>query len=157
MQREQRGPMALFGALVAIGLGPALWLGVQIGDVTVSPPKPPVVQSEQKQSVTNPRGGEAAGAADPEPVTVPEPQRKARNMPMTEPPRPKPSKTTKAPESPAPEQTSKPVESTEPTETTPADDATSTPPDEESTTTPDDPDEGDGNEGSDQSGTSGQG
>jgi hypothetical protein len=159
MQREQRAPMALFGALVAVGLGPALWLGVQIGDVSVTP-KPPVVQSEQKQDVTNPRGGEAAGAEDPAPEQVPQPKRKAKNMPMTEAPAPKPSRTTKTAEPVDDPKPTKPVETAEPVQT-PTDDATTTPPDEESTTTPPDPgdDSGTGgpSDGGEQTGNSAQG
>jgi hypothetical protein len=58
----ERGPMALFGAIVAIGLGPAMWLGVQFGEVTVSPGRTPAVISEQQQ-LEAPRGGSGAGDA----------------------------------------------------------------------------------------------
>src|SRR3954468_14274200 len=36
----ERGPVALFGAIVAVGLGPALGVGAQIGQVPVAPPLP---------------------------------------------------------------------------------------------------------------------
>jgi hypothetical protein len=39
----ERGPVALFSAIVAVGLGPALWLGVQFGNVEVAPNRPPAV------------------------------------------------------------------------------------------------------------------
>ncbi len=58
----ERGPMALFGAIVAIGLGPAMWLGVQFGEVTLSPDRPPAVTTV-KQDVEAPRGGSGAGDA----------------------------------------------------------------------------------------------
>jgi hypothetical protein len=54
--------MALFGAIVAIGLGPAMWLGAQFGQVTLSPERPPAVISEQQQ-LQAPRGGSGAGDA----------------------------------------------------------------------------------------------
>ena len=38
-----RGPAALFGAIVAVGLGPAMWLGVRLGAVDTVPARPPVV------------------------------------------------------------------------------------------------------------------
>src|SRR6478672_10849061 len=38
-----RGPAALFGAIVAVGLGPAMWLGVRLGAVETAPVRPPVV------------------------------------------------------------------------------------------------------------------
>ena len=57
----ERGPMALFGAIIAIGLGPAMWLGAQFGQVTL-PERPPAVISEQQQ-LPAPRGGSGAGDA----------------------------------------------------------------------------------------------
>jgi len=38
-----RGPVALFGAIVAVGLGPALWLGAQFGTATAVPARPATV------------------------------------------------------------------------------------------------------------------
>src|SRR3954452_21398231 len=60
----ERGPLALFGAIVAVGLGPALWLGAQLGNVAVSPHTPTNVILEQKQDA----GGDAGLA--PEDPTV---------------------------------------------------------------------------------------
>lgn len=60
----ERGPTALFGAIVAVGLGPALWLGAQFGQAAVLPAPPPAITVDNK--------GEApghAGAAD-EPATL---------------------------------------------------------------------------------------
>ena len=43
----ERGPLALFGAIVAVGVGPALWMGVQLGAVQGnSPARPPVVREQ---------------------------------------------------------------------------------------------------------------
>jgi hypothetical protein len=58
----ERGPMALFGAIIAIGLGPAMWLGAQFGQVTLSPDRPPAVTSVN-QDAEAPRGGSGAGDA----------------------------------------------------------------------------------------------
>lgn len=43
----ERGPMALFGAIIAVGLGPALWLGAQIGAVNLAPNERPSSVGEQ--------------------------------------------------------------------------------------------------------------
>lgn len=43
----ERGPLALFGAIVAIGIGPALWLGAQIGTLELAPPVAPANVGEQ--------------------------------------------------------------------------------------------------------------
>jgi len=58
----ERGPVALFGAIVAVGLGPALWVGAQIGQVPVAPPLPStsVVGGDTARA---PGGG--AAAVDP--------------------------------------------------------------------------------------------
>jgi hypothetical protein len=56
-----RGPMALFGAIVAVGLGPALWLGAQFGVSDVSPTRPPAATIDQVQA---PTGGGAGAAPD---------------------------------------------------------------------------------------------
>jgi hypothetical protein len=37
-----RGPVALFGAIVAVGLGPAMWLGAHLGRFDVAPSGPSV-------------------------------------------------------------------------------------------------------------------
>ena len=56
----ERGPLALFGAIVAVGLGPAMWLGAQFGQVTGVPSTPPAVTVQQDQG----RGGVGAAAPD---------------------------------------------------------------------------------------------
>lgn len=59
----ERGPLALFGAIVAVGLGPALWLGVQFGSVEQKPVnnRPEVIQ--QTPGGTELLGGTGAGEA----------------------------------------------------------------------------------------------
>lgn len=119
----ERGPMALFGAIIAVGLGPALWLGAQFGDVDGTPATPPAVVSEQNAEKAP---GRAGAAPDEEPIV--EPTKRTRYVPLSGTPSARPSATAK---STAPE----PSESTEPAaEPSPSDDPT-TPP-TESTSTP---------------------
>ena len=138
----ERGPVALFGALVAIGLGPALWLGAQIGEVAVPPQRPPVVQSEQKVDTPKPPGGEGAGAEPTEPEVAPEPKRKARFVPATEAPTAGPSQTADAGGDEA-----EPEDSVEPTPT----EEQTTQPSDDDTTEPADP-PGSGDDGGDEPG-----
>jgi hypothetical protein len=58
----ERGPLALFGAIIAVGLGPALWMGVQIGSIPTSPARPPAAVTDQNK-VTGEQlvGGTGAG------------------------------------------------------------------------------------------------
>ncbi|MCA2216842.1 hypothetical protein [Jidongwangia harbinensis] len=127
----ERGPLALFGAIVAVGLGPALWLGAQFGNVTVSPGKAPTVISEQQPDV-----GGRAGAAPDESATKLETKPRAEIKPLSDRPSPRPSRsaTSTAPE-PEPDPTTEPPATT--TEPTPTDEPT-TPP-TENTTEPADP------------------
>jgi hypothetical protein len=126
----ERGPMALFGALVAIGLGPALWLGVQIGSVSVTPPRPGVVQSEQKVEPPKLKGGEGAGETPDDPEVAPQPKRKQHSTPATRAPRaeksvsPSAQPVESADPSPTEEQTTKPADD----ESTPPDDPSDDPP-----------------------------
>jgi uncharacterized membrane protein YgcG len=53
--------MALFGAIVAVGLGPALWLGAQFGRFDVDTSRPPAPVSEQHSSTDQLLGGSGAG------------------------------------------------------------------------------------------------
>ena len=55
-----RGPAALFGAIVAVGLGPAMWLGVRLGAVDTAPVRPPVV-GEHTAGPEQLVGGSGAG------------------------------------------------------------------------------------------------
>ncbi|GGN67852.1 hypothetical protein GCM10010112_31650 [Actinoplanes lobatus] len=63
----ERGPLALFGAIVSVGLGPALWLGAQLGAVNLAPSQRPAPVNEQFPGVDMDFGGAGAGdpAADP--------------------------------------------------------------------------------------------
>lgn len=63
----ERGPMALFGAIIAVGLGPALWLGAQFGDGAGAATKPPAVTSEVQ---ANQDQGGVAGAAPEDPPAI---------------------------------------------------------------------------------------
>src|SRR6185312_13412968 len=56
-----RGPAALFGAIVAVGLGPAMWLGVRLGAVDVAPPRAPAVVGEHTAGPEQLVGGSGAG------------------------------------------------------------------------------------------------
>ncbi len=76
----ERGPIALFGAIIAVGLGPAMWVGAQFGTAIDVPARPPAVTSEHgTQRKTQDKGGEAGSAPDtaviirttPEAVTKP--------------------------------------------------------------------------------------
>jgi hypothetical protein len=129
----ERGPMALFGAIVAIGLGPAMWLGAQFGQVTLTPERPPAVVVNEE--VKAPKGGAGAGDSPDDQPQVIRTEPKADNQPLgstrnARPARVKPS--------PSPSESDEP--STPPTESTtpPADEPSeeeSDPP--ESSTPPD--------------------
>ncbi|WP_430783057.1 hypothetical protein [Actinoplanes sp. G11-F43] len=58
---EQRGPLALFGAIVAVGVGPALWLGAQLGAVDLAPGQRPAPIDGQFPGVDMNFGGAGAG------------------------------------------------------------------------------------------------
>ncbi|GAA4598570.1 hypothetical protein BJY16_002762 [Actinoplanes octamycinicus] len=62
----ERGPMALFGAIVAVGLGPALWLGVQLAAVkTPAGGTPPAtVRQQLPAAVETDSGGSGAGETE---------------------------------------------------------------------------------------------
>ncbi len=128
--------MALFGAIVAIGLGPAMWLGAQFGQVTLSPGRPPAVTSVQ--NVEAPRGGSGAGDAPTEAEAI-RTEPKADTEPLFRTKNARPA-ATKSP-SPSPSPSDKP--STPPTSPSPSTspdpgEATSDPP-TESSTPPEDP------------------
>jgi hypothetical protein len=60
-----RGPLALFGAIIAVGLGPAMWVGAQFGHAIEVPSAPPAVTSERgPQQKTQDKGGSAGSAPD---------------------------------------------------------------------------------------------
>ncbi|AGZ39677.1 hypothetical protein [Actinoplanes friuliensis] len=128
-----RGPMALFGAIIALGLGPAMWVGAQFGQVTLTPDRPPAVISNQQNQA--PEGGSGAGDA-PAGTEVIRTEPKSNNEPLKPTKNSRPVKTSPSPS--ASDEPSAPVdESTPPDSTDPADEET-TPP-TESTTPPVDP------------------
>src|SRR4051794_11157788 len=123
----ERGPMALFGAIVAIGLGPAMWLGAQFGQAMLSPDRPPAVTTVQQDTVA-PRGGSGAGDAptDAEAIRT---EPKANTQPLTRTRHARPVVTTSpTPSSSESEQASTPpVESSSPTASDPGADGTDQP------------------------------
>ena len=141
----ERGPMALFGAIVAVGLGPAMWLGAQFGESTLTPLRPPAV-TVQQNNPPEPRGGSGAGDAPVDQTQVIRTEPKAetetvRTGPKVKPPTTSPTPSPSASDEPATE----PTESTPPTEggsqepsTPPVEEPTDpqTPPTEESTEVP---------------------
>jgi hypothetical protein len=106
----ERGPFALFGAIVAVGLGPALWLGAQFGTVAVPPTQPTTVVLEQTQGAR----GKTASASEHPPVEIRTTQRsQIKRVSAT------PSATPSASVSPTPtprkeHSTTEPIERTEP-------------------------------------------
>jgi hypothetical protein len=114
----ERGPVALFSAIVAVGLGPALWLGVQFGSVGVEPYRPPVV-SEVDPGGQELLGGRGAGATTDN-STVVKTQPRANVRSITSSPTPSPS-TSPSPSDPGP--SASPSESADPGDdpTTPVD------------------------------------
>jgi len=174
----ERGPLALFGAIIAVGLGPALWMGVQLGGP--QQPGPARAPAANVQDTENTRqdqlGGSGAGAdsSDNSPVDV---DPRGNVLPLTSEPTadpspsatttPAPTSTTTAPPTEPARTTAPPTEppttapSTEPT-ADPTDEATEPPAgDESDDPTPSDDAENDdsGNDGSggDGSGSDGSG
>ncbi|MFD1368908.1 hypothetical protein [Actinoplanes sichuanensis] len=67
----ERGPLALFGAILAVGLGPALWLGAQLGAVNLAPGQRPAPVDEQFPGADMDFGGAGAGEMpDDEPLST---------------------------------------------------------------------------------------
>ena len=62
----ERGPMALFGAIIAVGLGPALWLGAQFGRIPTQTITPVTVVVQDPARVTP--GGTGAGSDEKVPA-----------------------------------------------------------------------------------------
>jgi len=124
--------MALFGAIVAVGLGPAMWLGAQFGAMGTLPSRPPAVSSEQQpnSSAAQQKGGEA-GSAPEDPSVVLQTKPKAHYRPLDSTPSPSPSasRTTHTPDLDDP--TTEPTPSSSPSEkpSTPPSESTSSPTD----------------------------
>jgi hypothetical protein len=125
-----RGPAALFGAIVAVGLGPAMWLGVRLGTVETAPVRPlPAVVGEHNSGPEQLLGGTGAGDSP----LADEPTIKATQRAKLEPVTASSTSPSATTTSPTPTASPTPSESPTPTESTP-----STPP-TESTTTPSTP------------------
>jgi hypothetical protein len=134
--------MALFGAIIAIGLGPAMWLGAQFGEARLSSDRPPAVTTVQ--NVEAPRGGSGAGDAPTgaeairtEPKSNTEPLYRTKNS------RPKGTKSASPSPSPSDKPSTPPASPSTPTSPDPSDDESeppteSTPP--STSPTKDDPD-----------------
>jgi len=56
-----RGPVALFAAIVAVGFGPALWLGAKFSSIEVVPTGPPAAVEQQTTGTQRMLGGAGAG------------------------------------------------------------------------------------------------
>ncbi|MDY7084331.1 MAG: hypothetical protein SYR96_04435 [Actinomycetota bacterium] len=131
-----RGPLALFGAIVAVGLGPALWMGVQLGGAGgESPARPPVVreQGATEKSGQNLVGGAGAGEQTGGAITVTETRADVRPLTTSPSAEPSPSASSE-PEPSASTTTTTPATATaEPTATT---EEPELPPTESTTTAP---------------------
>jgi hypothetical protein len=129
----ERGPMALFGAIIAVGLGPAMWLGAQFGNANDLPTSPPAVRSEHNPAQNQDKGG-AAGSAPEGPTVVVEPTPRANIKPLDDTPaartssrstRKAPAKPSTGPSassptpSPSDDATTPPTESTDPADPPP--------------------------------------
>jgi hypothetical protein len=114
----ERGPMALFGAIVAVGLGPAMWLGAQFGQVTLSPERPPAVV--QQNGIQTPRGGSGAGDAPVDQTEAIRTEPKANTEPLKVNKRARPVVTVPArPSSPSDDPSPEPTTTTPTTPTSP--------------------------------------
>ncbi|GIM97014.1 hypothetical protein [Paractinoplanes toevensis] len=123
----ERGPTALFWAIVAVGIGPAMWLGVRLGAVEVAPSNNPAVVGERTSGPDRLVGGTGAGDSpldDPAVNATP----RGRVLPLTSSASPSPSAATST--SPSPLGTTSATASTEPSTEPPTTAPT------ESTTTP---------------------
>jgi hypothetical protein len=141
-----RGPAALFGAIVAVGLGPAMWLGVRLGTVDTAPARPPVV-GEHTAGPEQLVGGSGAGDSPLDGNETDKATPRATVLRLTTSPSPRahtktttptPTRTTTSPTAPAsPSGTGGPT--TPPTEptgpTTPPTESTTQPPSPPPTTT----------------------
>jgi hypothetical protein len=130
--------MALFGAIVAVGLGPALWLGAQFGNVSVTPDAPPAIVGEQRVGTGEAPGGAAGQAPDD---ADDEPSRRSGYLPLSSTPSARPSATAE-PAAIEPDDDATTLPAGEGTDPTPTDDPT-TPP-AENTTAPTEPPAGGG-------------
>jgi hypothetical protein len=87
----ERGPLALFGAIVAVGLGPALWLGAQFGHFDVAPTPTSVSVNRTHADTAQLLGGTGAGEKETGDNTSIRTTPRAHIMPLTRSPSPSPS------------------------------------------------------------------
>jgi hypothetical protein len=114
----ERGPLALFGAIVAVGVGPALWLGVQFGGAREAPvnDRPAVIQQEPVG--TELFGGSGAGGTTSTPDNHEVKSVPHRNAePITKTPKRKPSSSPSPSAEPKPSKSASPSTSPEPSST----------------------------------------
>ena len=79
----ERGPLALFGAIVAVGLGPAMWLGAQFATIVAVPSTGnPAAVSSQRPGTAQPNDGGGAGAAPDTPSVGVRPTQSDQYRPM---------------------------------------------------------------------------
>jgi hypothetical protein len=129
-----RGPLALFGAIVAVGLGPALWLGAQFGRFDVAPPSPPVPVDRTHDDTAQLTGGTGGGVDETGNDSTPvRSTPRAHIMPLTTSPSPSPSS---SPSDPRPSAT---TSASDPASDDPSDGPSATPSDST------DPSDGGGN------------
>jgi len=129
-----RGPVALFGAIVAVGLGPALWLGAQFGTATAVPARPATVVEANQDTKAPGRAG--AAPDDDQQESAPKPQ--SHYVPLSSTPSARPSASASSPA----ESDGEPQTAPATSEPTPSDDP-STPPTESTTDPAGDPPTGD--------------
>jgi hypothetical protein len=129
-----RGPVALFGAIVAVGLGPALWLGAQFGSATVVPDRPATVVDANQNTKAPGRAG--AAPDDQQQESAPKPR--SQYVPLSGTPSVRPSASASSPAESDGEPVTDPA-TTEPTSSQ----KPSTPPTESTTDPAGDPPTGD--------------
>jgi hypothetical protein len=118
--------VALFVSIVAVGLGPALWLGVQFGTVEIAPARQQPVVSEQRPDGQELLGGTGAGsAANADGETVVRTTPRSGTRPITSSPSPSASPSATEPEpSGSPSESTDPGDDPAPTEDQPTGDPT---------------------------------
>jgi hypothetical protein len=126
--------VALFGAIVAVGLGPALWLGAQFGSVTTVPERPATVVEANQDTKAPGRAGAAPDDEQQESASTP----KSRYVPLSGTPSARPSASASSPAESDGDEVTDPA-TTEPTPSQ----KPSTPPTESTTGPAGDPSTGD--------------
>jgi hypothetical protein len=124
----ERGPLALFGAIVAVGLGPAMWLGAQFGHAG-TPDRLPTISEQSTEQAQEPGGKAGAAPEDPTPIDL-RPRPRSDVRPITV--RPSTSTTTKGRTVPRPVSSASTSPSGAPSTSAPASTEPDDPPTEES-------------------------